>query len=281
MTLPRLLRYTPVVTSKKGVAGFGHPIPRCDASRSSFADSAASLFASPVLVTRWEARKGLPVRASGGRLTNLSSHRPRLVTGAVVFANHPAWRPFMAAQSAPAPLRAASAHPAATPTTTPERELKVGIYTASFGYWEFKGSRAQLEAEGVIPPGTEWPQGKQLLFWNQGRLRFWLARTRPEGVKGPVSVWASGDWWRLRCDIPDDIANPGGWRIQQKARELAQEIHAQTPAGRREWNERFSRYWAAHSDAAFQAFKATLLPQRKKPGRPAKTRTTNTTGAAA
>ncbi len=171
-----------------------------------------------------------------------------------------------------ASARATSAHPAATPTTTPERELKVGIYTASFGYWEFKGSRAQLEAEGVIPPGTEWPQGKRVLYWNQGRLRFWLGRARPDGVKGPMSVWASGDWWFVRCDIPDDIANPGGWRIQQKARELAQEIHAQTPAGRREWNERFSRYWAAHSDAAFQAFKATLLPQRKKPGRPVKAR---------
>lgn len=171
------------------------------------------------------------------------------------------------AQSAHAHPRAASAHPAATPTTTPERELKVGIYTASFGYWEFKGSRAQLEAEGVIPPGTEWPQGKRVLYWNQGRLRFWLGRARPDGVKGPMSVWASGDWWFVRCDIPDDIANPGGWRIQQKARELAQEIHAQTPAGRREWNERFSRYWAAHSDAAFQAFKAALLPGRKKPGR--------------
>lgn len=185
------------------------------------------------------------------------------------------------AQSAPAPVRAASAHPAATPTTTPERELKIHIYKRSFEFWEYEGTRAQLEAEGVIPPSTEWPQGKRVLYWNQGRLRFWLGRARPDGVKGPMSVWASGDWWFVRCDIPDDIANPGGWRIQQKARELAQEIHAQTPAGRREWNERFNRYWAAQKDAGFQAFKTTFIPQRKKPGRPAKTRTTNTTGAAA
>ena len=271
MTLPRLLRYTPVVTSKKGVMGFGRLDHRCDASRSTFAVSAASLFASPVMAARWEARKGLPVRASGGRLTSPSSHRPRLVTGAVVFANHPAWRPFMAAQSAQAHPRAASAHPAAASTTTPERELKIHIYKRSFGFWEYEGTRAQLEAEGVIPPGTQWPQGKQPLFWNHGGLRYWLRRTRPEGVKGPMSVWTSGDWWFLRCDTPHDI-NCADWRIKQKARELAQEIHAQTPAGRREWNERFSRYWAAHSDAAFQAFKATLLPQRKKPGRPVKVR---------
>ena len=170
-----------------------------------------------------------------------------------------------------ASARATSAHPAAASTTTPERELKIHIYKRSFGFWEYEGTRAQLEAEGVIPPGTQWPQGKQPLFWNHGGLRYWLRRTRPEGVKGPMSVWTSGDWWFLRCDTPHDI-NCADWRIKQKARELEQEIHAQTPAGRREWNERFSRYWAAHSDAAFQAFKATLLPQRKKPGRPVKVR---------
>ena len=173
------------------------------------------------------------------------------------------------AQSARAPIRAAAAHPAATPTATPERELKVYISTHSFGFWEYEGTRAQLEAEGVIPPGTQWPQGKQPLFWSQGGLRFWLQRARPEGAKGPMSVWTSGDWWRLRCDTPNDI-NCADWRIKQKARELAQAIYDQSPQGRREWSERFNHYWAAHSDAAFQAFKATLLPQRKQPGRPRK-----------
>lgn len=170
------------------------------------------------------------------------------------------------AQSAPAPLRAASAYPAATPTVTPERELKVYISTRSFGFWEYKGTRAQLEAEGVIPSGAQWPQGKRLLFWSQGGLCFWLQRARPEGTKGPMSVWASGDWWRLRCRTSNDI-NCADWRIKQKARELAQAIYDQSPQGKSEWHERFSRYWAAHSDAAFQAFKATLLPQRKKLGR--------------
>ena len=172
----------------------------------------------------------------------------------------------MAAHTAHAHLRAASAHPAAASTTTPERELKIHIYKRSFEFWEYEGTRAQLEAEGVIPPGTEWPQGRQNHFWSHGGLRFWLSRTRPEGTKGPMSVWSTGDWWCLRCDTPYD-GNYADWRIKQKARELAQAIYAQTPAGRREWNECFSRYWAAHSDAAFQAFKATLLPQRKKLGR--------------
>lgn len=87
------LAYTGLASNE---VGFGHPSNRCDESRSSPADIAASLFASPVLAARWEARKGLPVCASGSRLTNPSSCRPRLVTGAVVLANRTAWRPFMA-----------------------------------------------------------------------------------------------------------------------------------------------------------------------------------------
>lgn len=84
--------------------GFGHLYHRCDASRSFSAEPAASLSVPPVMVARWEARKGLPVRASGVRLTNPSSRRPRLVTSASVFANHTARRPIMA-QSLSLPVR--------------------------------------------------------------------------------------------------------------------------------------------------------------------------------
>ena len=172
------------------------------------------------------------------------------------------------ARPAHAPLRAASAHPAVTPPTL-ERELKVSIYTRSFGFWEYEGTRAQLEAEDVIPPGTQWPLGKQPIFWCQDGLRFWLRRTRPEGTKGPMSVWTSGDWWLLRCDTPDGI-RCADWRIKQKARALEQAIYDQSPQGKREWNERFSRYWTAQKDAPFQALLTRLLPQRKRPGRPRK-----------
>ena len=170
------------------------------------------------------------------------------------------------AQSAPAPLRAA-------PTTTPERELKIHISTRSFGWWEYEGTRAQLEAEGIIPAGTEWPQGKNILYWDQGRLRFRLCRIRPEGSKGPMATWVNGDCWCLRCETTDDSFGMG-WRIKQKARELAQAIYDVSPEGRRERDARWARYWVAQKDTAFQAFKNALIPQSKKPGRPAKPRTT-------
>lgn len=115
VTAPRGMGYTGLVTSHKGVSGFGDPCNRCDASRSSLAVRAASLSAPPVLVARRETRKGLPVRASGSRFANPSSHRPRLATGAVVVANRTAWRPFMA-QSA---SRGASAPRVTAPTSNP------------------------------------------------------------------------------------------------------------------------------------------------------------------
>ena len=38
-----------------------------------------------------------------------------------------------------------------------ERELMVSLRPHGLGFWEFEGTRAQLEAEGVIPAATEWP----------------------------------------------------------------------------------------------------------------------------
>lgn len=95
----RRLGYTLPVSKE---IGFGHLYHLCDESRSFSADSAASLSMPPVMVARWEARKGLPVLARGVRLTNLSSRRPRLVTSASVFANHTSRRPIMAQSLSPA-----------------------------------------------------------------------------------------------------------------------------------------------------------------------------------
>ena len=165
--------------------------------------------------------------------------------------------------------------PAATQpidTSTESREIKVILSTASFGWWAYEGTRAQLEAEGVIPPGTQWPQGKRRAHWHAGGLRFWLSRTRPEGLKGPMSAWVSGDWWLLRCEAPDE-GNPTNWRIRNLEKALAHEIRESSPAAHEARKVQWSRYWAARKDDAFQAFKALTVPARKKPGRPSVGRT--------
>lgn len=96
LTAASTLGYHPPVSAKKALIGFGDPKHPYDASRRTPAVSAASLSVPPVMVARWEARKGLPVPARGVRFANPSSHRPRLAMGAVVFANHTPWRPHMA-----------------------------------------------------------------------------------------------------------------------------------------------------------------------------------------
>lgn len=91
--------YTTPVTPAKGVAGIGLLKHRCDASRSFFAESAALLSVPPVLAARaGSLRARRFAQAVSGRPTR-SSRRPRLVSGAVVVANHTAWRPIMADQS--------------------------------------------------------------------------------------------------------------------------------------------------------------------------------------
>ncbi len=149
------------------------------------------------------------------------------------------------------------------------QSLKVRIRPCHLECWEYEGTRAQLEDENVIPPGTEWPEGVQSLRFDVGRFRYWLRRCRPDGVKGRPNAWDSCDWWCLRCDLigaPSQAAR----RILDKRRELADELYLQSPAGRREWEAHWRRVFDARNDKAFQAFKNLFAPSRKKPGRPSK-----------
>lgn len=180
----------------------------------------------------------------------------------------------MAAQPATgAHLRLVSAVPATQPHTQPattpdvgESGLKVCIRPYKLDFWEYEGTRAQLEAEGVIPPGTEWPELAQDQRWEAGRFRYWLRRCRPDGMKGPMKLWTSGDWWCLRCDLlngPDHATRS----ILEKKAELVAELYRHSAAGQREWNAQWNLYWKAREDKAFQAFKSIFMPERKKPGR--------------
>ncbi|WP_042421038.1 hypothetical protein [Comamonas granuli] len=155
---------------------------------------------------------------------------------------------------------------AAAQLPIPGRELKITIYKRGFRFWEYEGTRAQLEAEGVIPPGTVWPQGKQKVEWCSGGASYWLGRKRPDGIKGPMSVWITGDWWCLRSTCLEDA-----WSIRQKRLEIARALYELSPEGCLVRAERLARYFEASQDSAFQAFKAAVVPQRKRPGRPAKT----------
>jgi hypothetical protein len=143
--------------------------------------------------------------------------------------------------------------------------LKICIRPHKLDFWEFEGTRAQLEAEDVIPPGTEWPEGARDQRWEAGRFRYWLRRCRPDGMKGPMKLWTSGDWWCLRCDLvngPDHATSS----ILQKKAELVVALYRQSPAGQLAWQDHWTRYCNARQDKAFQSFKGVFMPERRKPG---------------
>lgn len=138
------------------------------------------------------------------------------------------------------------------------REMRVIIRPLRLNFWEYEGTRAQLEAEGVIPADTRWPDGTQAVYWEDGRFSWGLRRKRPEGLKGPMKLWTRGDWWVLRCDLLNgpDLAMR---RILDKKRELELVIYQNSPAGIREAYARSERVRDAARDIAFQHFK-TLIP---------------------
>lgn len=153
-----------------------------------------------------------------------------------------------------------------TPESVNERPLNVCIRPYDMDFAEYQGTRAQLEAEGAIPPGTQWPEGGASVRWETGKLEYILHRTRPEGMKGPKKLWLAGDWWNLRFQLKDR-PDHGTRAIQKRVAELADELYRQSAAGQREWSANWNLYWKAREDKAFQAFKSIFIPERKKPGR--------------
>lgn len=158
------------------------------------------------------------------------------------------------------------AHPRAGSPLDSGGEITIRICPSDLGFWEYRGARAQLRAEGIIPDGIVWPEGDRIVEWRCAGVRYWLRRVRPDGLKGPKKMWVNGDWWMLRGDRMS-FEHDDERRIRLKARALADEIHRQSPAGRAQWASLWSRYGAAQRDRDFQRFKAAVLPARERTGR--------------
>jgi len=166
---------------------------------------------------------------------------------------------------------------AATPTNSPagqavERELTIVV---SRDEWvEYKGTAAQLIAEGVIPEGFEWPRADAIHCWDANGFHYWVRRTRPEGHKGPMRSWFELDNWFMRVKV---TGRDWEWScrrvIERKAQELQDEIYRQSPAGRRVQNASWRAYLKAYEDESFQAFK-NLVPGLVPPKRGRKPKTT-------
>lgn len=169
--------------------------------------------------------------------------------------------------------------PSEAPALIPD-DLIITLNPYGFDFAEFNGPRALLEAEGLIPKGTDWPKGYNNQSWQDGNFDYTLGRCRPPGAKGPRRDFVTVDWFCLRQTRKNALS----WealKIRRKSQELCEAVYRASPKGKAEWDAQWNRYWAAKNDDRFQAFKATIPGLvAKKRGRPSKS-TNQEHGAAA
>lgn len=128
-------------------------------------------------------------------------------------------------------------------------------------YTQYHGTAEQLRAEGLIPDGFKWPIGDRRISYEVGKFSCWMGRCRPDGIKGPKSIWVNGDYWFLRRDLTSRWYD--GYRaadIYEKTRELAEIIQRGTPEGSRIANAS----WKARCDDKYMAFRNLLTGETKR-----------------
>ncbi|QTB47922.1 hypothetical protein [Burkholderia pseudomallei] len=156
--------------------------------------------------------------------------------------------------------RGLCAHVQSVATAVVEREMVIEWQKGY--YFQYQGTRAQLEAEGVIPDGLEWPTGRNNAAWRRGEQHFLLRRCKVPGAKQRVSEWGGVDWWCMHVS-KDHVLDP---EIAEQAKKLRAMIYERSPQGKAARAEHWRRIDAAYRDEKFQAFKA-LIPGLVAPKR--------------
>lgn len=147
-----------------------------------------------------------------------------------------------------------------------ESELSIIIRPHDVSICKYIGTRAQLEAEGIIPAGTTWPERNQKIRWRNGEILFCLSAMRRKAIAPNSEDRIYIDQWCLRMELYD---GPSGFddAIARKKKELQAMIYAGSAKGMAESEKRFRQYITAQDDKAFTAFKASipgLAPRPRK-----------------
>lgn len=140
--------------------------------------------------------------------------------------------------------------------TIPQEMIVIIDYVVGWDITEYRGTKAMLESEGVIPEDFEWPEGYNDVRWKDDRFNYWLRRNRPEGAKGSRKQFANVDWFELRWELIN--ADPIKREIARKVKELEDLIYRHSSKGSAENQSRWERYHKAKDDKQFQAFKAKI-----------------------
>lgn len=149
------------------------------------------------------------------------------------------------------------------PSTIAWTDLQINITPRA--YTQYQGTAAQLIAEGLIPPGFKWPAGANRVTIEVGQFSLWIGRKRPEGHKGPMSSWTSGDYWFARRTLASEAGS--GFHaadIYEKSMELAKVIYR----GTNEHAHIGNAWWRAKCDDKYMAHMNKILGEPKRRGRP-------------
>lgn len=165
-------------------------------------------------------------------------------------------------------LPLSTTHTAAAPgkTVADGDELQIEFSTDS--HWTARGTRAQLEAAGLVPDGVNWPESTDGVQWTTGNLLFSLWRDRFKASRRSKKAQPQGDFWMLRCWRNDRRLHHVEIEIRAHIRAIEELRRSDTKAGR----ERFDRYLTAELDDAFMAFMKAVLPRQGKSSRKAHAR---------
>lgn len=152
---------------------------------------------------------------------------------------------------------------------TPELGIRIRFSDHKADWW---GTRAQLEAEGFIPEGTLWPEGKKYTRVETATALFCIYRVGNDNTEPNAQTLYHVHHYSRKHDGRER-------KIAKKLRE-ALDIAA---IGGEKWTAAYHKHCAARRDDAFQDFKSKLLGLKKR-GRPAKNTakpSTQSQGAAA
>lgn len=116
------------------------------------------------------------------------------------------------------------------------------------------GTRAQLEAEGFIPQGTKWPQGRTYTRFDTDNNWFCIQPIKSEKVQAHS---VDTLYKILHYSKQPNCIN------RQIVSKMA-EIKELMDVGSATWASALSLHWKARSDDAFQTFKRRLLGEKKR-----------------
>ena len=130
-----------------------------------------------------------------------------------------------------------------------------------YGYVEWRGSRARLEATQLVPPHIAWPKRIDYAHWHTDGFEFTLRRCRPDGLNGPMrGRWKNYDCWFVRRTKPRPASEL--MRVYAPYEELGDILFLAMRPGEALWINWSKR----NGNARAEKFKARLVPQLHKRG---------------